>query len=260
MDCGAMVSVRRVPIQAPPESRRRSAESRVALSRLPPEPVPPRVFIHDTVPALFSELELRAVERELELKVGVVLRDDGGRMEGGAWTLHLVQGELGIADGRADDCDVTILQAVDDWRSAFWEGRPRLVADLVEAIDEARPQELRSIGDANRPHNPDALRELAEIRGRIDAVIPGDGAGDEDHDEWRLAIVVGPGPIPETADATIRLGADEAEAMRRGALHPVEALITGQLRLEGDLGLIIRLQAIALSASMPPSKPPKPNV
>jgi hypothetical protein len=227
-------------------------ESRVALSRLPREPVPPDVFFNDTIPALFAEIELAGDERLIELAIGVVLQGDSSEdADGGAWTLHFVDGELGVSDGRGDDCDLTFIQSVEDWRSAFWGGRPRLVADLVAAIAEAAPHDLTSMRDANRPRNPEALRELAQIRGLIEAVIAGDGA---EADDWCLRVAIGGGPIPDAPDATILLGVDQAEAMRRGDLHPIEALITGQLRLEGDLGLIIRLQAIAMAASMPAPK------
>jgi putative sterol carrier protein len=86
----------------------------------------------------------------------------------------------------------------------------------------------------------------------IEAVIaeeePASGAAD-----WRIGIHLGRGPIPESPQATIRLGAEQAEAIRDGGLHPVEALITGQLRLEGDLGLILQLQAVAMLVMMPPT-------
>ena len=59
-----------------------------------------------------------------------------------------------------------------------------------------------------------------------------------------------PGAVPETPQATITLGAAEAESIRSGALHPLEALISGQLQLDGDLGLILQLQAVAMTLSM----------
>jgi hypothetical protein len=89
---------------------------------------------------------------------------------------------------------------------------------------------------------------LSEIQGLIEAIIAGES---EEMDDWRVGIRIGPGPIPESPQATILLGTEQADAIRRGDLHPLEALITGQLRLEGDLGLIIQLQAVAMTASMP---------
>jgi hypothetical protein len=217
------------------------------LSAFPPKPVTPRVFFEDTIPALFAEVDLDDAERAVDLKVGVVLRGAGG----GEWTLHFINGELRIGQGRVEACEVTIVQRVKDWRSALWEGRPALIADAVASLAEAGPAALRPPGNARGPGNPSALKGLSEIPGLIEAIISGE---DEDTEDWRVAIRIGPGPIPESPQATILLGADQADAIRRGELHPLEALITGQLRLEGDLGLIIQLQAVAMTASM--SKPP----
>jgi putative sterol carrier protein len=92
---------------------------------------------------------------------------------------------------------------------------------------------------------------VSDLEGLIEAVIAGDPAQTEDADlvDWKIGVQLGAGPIRDSPDATIQLGHEQAEAIRRGDLHPVEALITGQLRLEGDLGLIIQLQAIAMMAA-----------
>jgi hypothetical protein len=221
------------------------------MSGFPTQPVSPRTFFEDTIPALFDEVVLDEAERAVDLKVGVVLRGQEGGERGGEWTLHFILGELAIASGRAEDCDVTIVLGVEDWRSALWEGRPGLIADAVGAVAESGPEALRSFGDPGAPRNPAAFAGLSELQGLIEAIIASEKSEDE---AWRIGIQLGPGPIPETPQATIRLGADEADAIRRGELHPIEALITGQLRLEGDLGLIIQLQAVAMAASM--SQPP----
>jgi len=219
------------------------------LSAFPSRSVAPRVFFEDTIPALFAELELDDAQRTIELKLGVVLRGADESDEGGEWTLHFVDGELRISSTRLEECDVTIVMRVEDWRSALWEGRPRLIADAVSSVVEAGPDALRQSESAlGGPGNPKALKGLSEIHGLIEASI---AAGSEDADDWRVGIRIGPGPIPESPQATVRLGADQADAIRRGELHPLEALITGQLRLEGDLGLIIQLQAVAMRASMP---------
>ena len=227
------------------------------MSLLPAEPVSPRVFFEDTVPSVFADLELDEAERALDLKLGVVLLDEKGGDQGGAWTLHFIEGELGIHEGRAEDCDLTVIQRVGDWRAALWEGRPALIAEAVKTLSEAGPEALRSEAGFAELRNPSALKGLSDIRGLIEIVIEGRGEDSDEPDrsgDWRLGILVGPGPIPDSPQASIRLGAAQAEAIRLGALHPLEALITGQLRLEGDLGLILQLQALAMTAAMP--RPP----
>ncbi|MDC1295824.1 SCP2 sterol-binding domain-containing protein, partial [Myxococcota bacterium] len=75
------------------------------------------------------------------------------------------------------------------------------------------------------------------------------GEGDARMD-WAIGVQIGEGPVAETPAATIKLGAAEAEDIRQGRLHPLEALITGRLQLDGDLGLILQLQAVAMTLSM----------
>lgn len=217
----------------------------------PPHPVSPRVFFEEWLPALFASLEVDSAERAIELELGVILRGVAEGDEGGEWTLHFSAGELGVRPGRVDDCAITIIQRVEDWRSALWEGRPALIADAVAATFASGAAGPRLAADAARLENPDALKGLSQIQGLIEAIIASEEVDGED---WRIGIQIGPGPIPESPQATILLGVAQADAIRRGDLHPLEALMTGQLRLEGDLGLIIQLQAVAMTASMP--KPP----
>ena len=217
------------------------------MSVLPEHPVSTREFIEEVVPALFADVELDAAEQAVELRIGVVLRGPVGDDDGGEWTLHFVGGELGIAEGRSDDCDLTLVQSVADWRSAIWEGRPALIADVADRVRASGIQALRA-PEAPGGAAPDPLRGLSDLSGLIEAVIEsGHVTGEGD---WRLGVQIGPGPLPEAPQATIRLGAEQADAIREGRLHPLEALITGQLQLDGDLGLILQLQAVAMTMSM----------
>lgn len=219
------------------------------MATFPSEPVTPRVFMEEFAPAFFAEVELPEDAEKLDLKLGIALRGE----DGGEWTLHAVRGELEIVSGLVADCDLTLVQSVADWRSALWEGHPALVAEIVKELREGNLASLEAPSFAGQPmggiRNPEALRELESLPGLIEAIVAGNG---RDIADWRLGLKIGPGPIPESPNATVRIGADEAELLRKGELHPLEALITGQLRLEGDFGLVIQLQAIAMAASMPP--------
>ena len=226
------------------------------MSAFPNSPVDPRTFFEETIPALFAEWVPEERERGVDVKLGVVLHsavDD----EGGDWTLHFTAGELHVLAGRATDCDLTIVQSVSDWRSAIWEGRPALIADGVAALTKSGPAGLRPPGGEAGEGHPEALKQLSDLEGLIEAVIAGDpdpaDVKDGGRVDWRIGVQFGTGPIRDSPDATIQLGTGQAEAIRSGDLHPVEALITGQLRLEGDLGLIIQLQAIAMMAAPRPS-------
>jgi hypothetical protein len=158
---------------------------------------------------------------------------------------------LGIESTRRPDCDITLVQRVADWRSALWSGRPAFVSDAVQTL-------FAGSGAGSAPSvlpftlvpDPRALEELRRLRGCLEIRVEA-GEGSPAADDWRLGLCLGPGPIPAAPDATVQLGADQADAIHRGRLHPLEALMTGELRLEGDLGLILQIQAIALTASLP---------
>ena len=211
------------------------------MPTFPDRPVPPREFIEDVIPSLFAEVELEPDEEAIDLRVGVVLEGEGG----GEWTLHFIQGELGVRDVRDPEAELTVIQAVADWRAAIWEGRPALIAEGVEQIRKGGAAELRPPSPADGRPRVDPLKGISDLRGRIEMVI--DDANDA---RWAVGVLVGPGAVPQTPQATITLGAAEAESIRTGVLHPLEALISGQLQLDGDLGLILQLQAVAMTLSM----------
>lgn len=227
-------------------------------SVFPAEPVESRVFLEDVIPALFADLDLSPEQRAVELRLGIVLQGEAGGDpsgdRGGEWTLHFVEGELGIETFRSPDCDLTLVQRVEDWRAALWSGQPPLVADALRELFHA-PGTGPTAGSGAPRLEPDprALAELRRLRGLLEIRVEAadhepSGAGSG---KWQLGIQLGPGPIPTEPDATIELGAAQAEAIRQGRLHPLEALMTGELRLEGDLGLILQLQALAMTASLP---------
>ncbi len=215
------------------------------MSPFPADPVSSREFIEDVVPSLFAEVELDEAEEAIELKVGVVLRGEEDGDAGGEWTLHFIEGELGIVEGRQDACEITLVLHVADWRSALWEGRPALIAEAFDRIRDSGLNALRPPPPPVGAPRPDPLRGISDLKGLIEAVI-----GSEKGEDWRVGVQVGPGPLPDLPQATIRLGAEQAEAIRCGSLHPLEALITGQLQLDGDLGLILQLQAVAMTLSI----------
>ena len=104
------------------------------MAVFPSDPVSPRVFVEEVIPALFAEAatpETAPDGTPIDIKVGLSLRGD----EGGDWTLHFARADLRVAEGIADDCKLTLVQSVEDWRAALWEGRaPGLLARAVTVL------------------------------------------------------------------------------------------------------------------------------
>ncbi|MFK7898830.1 MAG: SCP2 sterol-binding domain-containing protein [Myxococcota bacterium] len=215
------------------------------MTTFPDAPISSQAFMEDFIPAFFNAVEVPPENHDVDLKVGVVLKPaEGGEPDpGGAWTLHFASGALAVARDREEACEITVVQNLADWRAALWEGRPALVADGVSALREGGADALAP-PEAGAPRTPAEIKGFSDIQGLIELVISDPAASD-----WRMGIRVGAGPIPEEPQATILLGAEQAELIRVGDLHPLEALMSGQLRLEGDLGLILQLQAVAMTAS-----------
>ncbi len=212
------------------------------MSFFPVDPVTPREFVEQVLPELFGAVELEPHELDRELDVGLVLEG----ADGGDWTVRFSKGTVAVETARRDDVQITLVQRVQDWQAPLWQGRPRLIADGVDRVRAEGASALRPENAPAPSPDFDPLKGLTDLRGRIEIVI--EGAGDAGGD-WSLGVHIGGGPVPTTADATLSLGADEAEAIRSGELHPLEALITGRLQLDGDLGLILQLQAVAMTLS-----------
>ena len=48
----------------------------------------------------------------------------------------------------------------------------------------------------------------------------------------------------EAADMTVRAAADDWHAVASGALNPMQAFMTGKLKIQGDMGLAMKMQTM----------------
>ncbi|MEW6045923.1 MAG: SCP2 sterol-binding domain-containing protein [Bacillota bacterium] len=77
----------------------------------------------------------------------------------------------------------------------------------------------------------------------IQFVLTGDGGG-----SWAVVISQGKaelkdGPVPN-ANVTIEMSVADFQEMSAGRLGPVAAYMSGRLRIQGDMGLAMRLQPL----------------
>ncbi len=156
---------------------------------------------------------------------------------GGEWVLHLRGGGLEVRPGPRNEAAFTLVQSVADWRGALFEGRGgpfgRQAAGLF------RPGEAAGSGPELTPAILDQLRAL---RGLIRMVVSGPGG------DWSVAFQLGPGDIPAEPTTTLTVSEEDAAAMERGELDPLQAFMAGRVRIAGDMALLMQMQAIQMQA------------
>ena len=72
--------------------------------------------------------------------------------------------------------------------------------------------------------------------------------------DFAVGFKLGPGAIPAQPTATLSLSEADAAAMERGELDPLEAFMAGRIRVDGDMTLVMQMQAIQMQAAQAAKK------
>ncbi len=214
------------------------------MAEFPPAPIPASEFFERFLPEAFADFPdpLKGVDALL----GVRLEDEGG----GEWLFRLGKAGLTVEPGSREQAAFSVVQSVDDWRGALWEERGGLIGRQALALFRpgARPAGSAASGLAVAPSTA-ALAQMRTLDGLIRVVVTAEeGGGDGDRD-WGVGFKLGPGAIPDAPTTTVTVAAADVAAMERGEIHPVQALMAGRIRVDGDLGLVMQMQAISMQAA-----------
>ncbi|MDH3211823.1 MAG: SCP2 sterol-binding domain-containing protein [Myxococcales bacterium] len=208
----------------------------------PTAPIPPSEFMEGFLPEAFAASgALRDSVKDLETRLGIKLEGEGG----GEWVVHVAKGGFRVEREPRDEAAFTFVQSVGDWRGALWEGRGGAIGRQASAL--FRPDQWPAAagpGAMGAPPTPAALAQMQSLSGLMRMVVTGGEGGD-----WRIDFKLGPGAIPDEATTTIRLSAEDAAAMERGELNPVEAFMAGRIQVGGDLTLVMQVQMIQMQAA-----------
>jgi len=217
------------------------------MAEFPRNPVAPSELIEGWLPAALAAAPLPPGSESLEVKLGIQLAGEGG----GEWVLHVANGRVHVERAPRDEAAFTYVQSVDDWRGALWEGRGGAIGEGAArffrpgALAEAKPGELGAAP------TPAALVELAKLSGLLRIVVTRD-----EGPPWSVGFKIGPGPVPEQATTTLSLTDADAAALGRGELDPMTAFLSGKMRVEGDMTLMLQVQAVQMQAAA--ASAPKP--
>ena len=213
------------------------------MAEFPASPIAPKEFLESWLPQAFAEADIPDDARNVDLQVGVCLQGD----DGGEWVFEVREGALAVASGSREACAFTFVQTVEDWRGALWEGRGGAIGRQSVALFKPGSQSAAPAGPGQMgpgPPNAAALEEMRKLDGVIKMCVTGAEGGD-----WAVAFKLGPGPIPDEPTTTVSITAEDAAAMESGELDPMQAFMGGKLQVQGDMTLMMQMQAIQMQAA-----------
>lgn len=204
------------------------------MFEFPKDPVSAQEFFEKVVPEAFAQVPLPEGAEEHAVKLGIRLEGEGG----GEWLFALVGQQLRVTSGSRAEAAFSLVQSVADWRGALWEGRGGAIGK--QAGNLFRPGAI----PADRAPKPELLKPLEAFDGLVHLLVTGGSGGD-----WCLGLKLGPGEIPAEPSTTVSITSADAEAMEKGELDPIQAFMSGQIRVSGDIALVMQFQLILMQAA-----------
>jgi hypothetical protein len=208
------------------------------MPEFPRSPVSPAELLENYLPAAFAATARLDYAAGVTLALGVQLVGE----QGGEWVLDLDSGDVRVRSGSRAQTAFSYVQTVDDWRGALWEGRGAAVGRGAAALFHPGAPELELATEMIGAGIPAAIAALRDLRGLLRVVVT-DPAGD-----WRVDLQLGPGEIPSQPTTELCVSAADADRMASGELKPIEAFMAGRIRILGDMGLALQMQAAQMQA------------
>lgn len=211
------------------------------MAAFPESSVAPAEFLEQWLPKAFAEAGPMPGGEGVDVKLGIQLEGEGG----GEWVVHITDGQVAVRAESRKEAAFTFVQTVADWRGALWEAQGGAIGQGASmffrpgALKEAGANGAGQLGGAP---SPKALAEMQQLSGLIRLVVT-------DDTPWSVGFHLGPGPIPEEATTTISISGEDAAAMAGGELDPMTAFMSGKIVVQGDMTLMMQMQAIQMKVA-----------
>lgn len=208
------------------------------MAEFPAEPIRASEFFERFLPQAFADAGFAEALAELAVPLGVLLEGEGG----GEWLLEVRGGSLRVEVGSRATAAFSVVQSVEDWQGALWEGRGGAIGRHAAGVFRPGGSAASRIAELVAP-SAAALERMQTLAGLVRVCVT-DGVGGD----WALGVKLGPGEIPAEPTTTVSLRAADADAMASGELNPLEAFMGGRIQIAGDLTLLMQIQAIQMQA------------
>jgi len=187
----------------------------------PPDDITVSELFERWLPAAFAASGYRVPAGAPVVRVSISGAD------GGSWELHADNGTLSVGPAGREPPDVWIRQSVADLRVALGATDP----DLPTLLPPGVAAHHVLFGD------PQDVELLRQVSGRLLFELEG-----RRRRRWALDVGVGKtGVSAGRPRTTLRVDAATFEGVRSGSLPPMQALLDGRLKLEGDRGLAMQV-------------------
>ena len=213
------------------------------MAAFPASPVAPAAFLEEWLPQAFAEAGPMPGAEDVDVKLGIQLEGEGG----GEWVVHVERGQVSVASGGRAETAFTYVQSVADWQGALWDGAGGAIGKGASMF--FRPDALREagsgesqLGQLGGAPSPKALEQMQALSGLIRMVVGGD-------EPWSVGFCLGTGPVPDDATTTVKISSEDAAAMDGGELDPMTAFMSGKIQVEGDMTLMMQMQAIQMQVA-----------
>ncbi len=153
---------------------------------------------------------------------------------GGIWSVRLHEGQLLAMQGMAPIVGVQVSMTSAHFREALTGALRERVREVLRK--QGRPIALPDL--THVPHEPARLAAVAALGGSIALQI----ADREYGETYRYVFTLGGGPAAfETATTTIDVDAGDLASLAAARTPPLQVLVSGKLRIQGDAGLPTRV-------------------
>jgi putative sterol carrier protein len=148
---------------------------------------------------------------------------------GGEWTAELAGGKVKVSSGLKPDAVVTFIVPEKNFLEIVTGQRQNMMQPPPGAAGKS-PQEMAS-------QAKDTLTALRDIQGSVKFVIEDDKAPFE-------ATVKFAGPLTDEPSCTLTVGLDTVQALAKGETNPQAAFMAGQIKIEGDMTILMQLMPL----------------
>lgn len=189
-----------------------------------PRALKPAVFFEQLLPTWPLKLP------RISLPVRVAYRLEGG----GVWTVSLLNGKLQVQTGEVPPIHLQVTMTEAHFREALVGALHERHLEILDRLD--LPQELPDLSQLKV--DPARIEAALALGGSIAVVI----RDREYADRYRYVFTLGHAPAAYThATTTIELDADDLVTLGAAQTPPMKVLVSGKLRLAGDVGLPQRI-------------------